>query len=125
MKYTINIMPKSYMRYDTAGDWQIDADGNITVTIMDTGIDDYNFLLILHELVESYLCRESGITTEVVDQYDLSSTTVDPGDATDCPYHEQHTAAVVIEKILSWILRVNWQDYEETLLQGDDEVVDY
>jgi hypothetical protein len=114
------------MRYDTAGDWRFDGqDRNITVTVMDTGVDDYNFLLIVHELIEAYLCYAEGISTEAVDTYDMNSNSDDPGDAPDCFYHSQHSFAVGVERLLASTLGVDWADYDQVLMQGDDEAVDY
>lgn len=81
------------------------------------------FLLLVHELIESYLCKDSQITEAEIDRFDLNfeknrdcdRPDLKPGDSVDAPYYKQHQFAVKIEKILATFLRVDWGEYDRKI----------
>lgn len=119
MKITIEVIPHKEQRYDTAGDWQFDGEGNLTIRVSDTDNDRMNYLLIRHELDEAMLCRMHGITTEDVDKYDKDHPTTAGNDCfsdnLDSPYHKQHCDALAAEWVLARLLGVNWKEYTERI----------
>lgn len=108
-------------RYDTVGDYQTDTSGKKEILVSKMADDRYEFLIALHELVESRLCKERGITDEAIDVFDLEyeknrsadDTTSEPGDHPDAPYHKEHVFATKIEKMLAAELGVDWGVYSK------------
>ena len=69
-KFLIQTIPHKLQRYQTVGDWEPGNPAKITVSEM--GNDDYEFLVMVHELIEFYLCQKHGITSEMVDKFDFA-----------------------------------------------------
>jgi len=120
MKFVLEVIDKSEMRYPTVGDWQEvetpDGTPFVRVQVADTGNSDYNFLVAVHELVEYYLCKRFGIREEEVSFFDETHPDSDePGDENDAPYRAPHCLATGVERILAAALNVPWKDYDETL----------
>lgn len=122
MKILIETIPHSAQRYPTVGDWYVDYLSD-TLHIKVSRMEDrrHIYLIAIHELTEAFLCMHRGITSEQIDQWDLTLTAegnFDPGDHPDAPYHQEHTFATAIERILASALEVRWNlysDYVEAL----------
>ncbi len=102
-------------RYDTLGDW-FERDGflQIRASILDN--PDYEFLILLHELVEAWLCRKRGISEADVDRFDVNYVgDGEPGDDVTAPYHDEHRFATLIEKLMAAELGIDWLVYERDL----------
>jgi hypothetical protein len=77
------------------------------------GNEEYEFLVVIHELVECMLCKFRGINESAVDQWDKSFTGIgEPGDDPLAPYHREHTFATSIEKLVAQEIGVDWDTYE-------------
>lgn len=117
-KITIKIIDHQYQRYDTAGDWWIGEDGAWHIVVSDLIDPRFNFLIVIHELVELALCQEHGISQEIVDAFDIGYSGLfrdDPGDDPYAPYHQEHVVASAIETIMAVHLGINWSLYEATI----------
>ena len=121
MKITIDTISHNNQRYNTVGDWLYDEKG-ISVLVSETNNNDYNFLVALHELIEAYLCKKRGIKEEVVTEFDIEyekrcrpEDKNGPGDAWNAPYGNEHKFAGLIEMMMAYELRVDWEKYEESL----------
>ena len=68
-KFLLQTIPHKLQRYDTVGDWIPGSPAKITVSQM--GNDDYEFLVMVHELVEFYLCQKRGIGDKEVSAFDI------------------------------------------------------
>jgi hypothetical protein len=80
------------------------------------GNPSYEFLVIIHELVEYVLCWCVGIKPETVDKFDMEfKGNGEPGDSPNAPYHKQHCIATGVERILAAFLGVSWRDYERKI----------
>jgi len=78
----------------------------------DMGERKYNFLTLLHALIESYMCFEHGISDDQVSGYDMEHTHCDdPGSHQDAPYHAEHQLATDVEAMVSVALGVDWTKY--------------
>ena len=112
----ISTVQHNLQRYNTVGDWCFDF-GELHITVSDLkGIQDYENLVALHELIEALLCQARGITGEVVDQWDLAHLDPpDPGSIPQCPYFREHMFATMVERAMAAELDVDWDEYEETL----------
>ena len=123
MKYGAHLqtIPHQDQRYETAGDWGYGPTGILTVSVSDTGTEDYNFLLALHELVEAYLCKRANISVDAVEGFDIpflmnpSTSHLEPGDSPESPYHRQHTQAEIVERVMCEILDRDWASYSESI----------
>jgi len=122
MNFTVRDIPHASQRYPTVGDW-IASRGHLRhVLVSNTGHDDYNFLVALHEQIEAWLCLKRGITQECVDAFDQAfeaarpdGNTDEPGDAPDAPYRREHRFAESIERLVAHELGVDWAAYEAAL----------
>ena len=114
----INVIPQSKQRYPTVGDWVIDQLGDINIKISDMGNPDMEFMVAIHEAVETWLCRKRGISEESVSAFDTSEYGLkleDPGSDPNAPYHREHMVSLIIERIIAHELGVNWDEYEKKL----------
>ena len=115
----IKVIPHKDQRYLTCGDWQRPYPDALTITVSDTGNDRSNMLVAIHELVEAVLCMAQGISPEMVDDWDthgLGSQLNDPGDHPGAPYHWQHRAADIVERIVCKEFGMSWL-LHETLIE--------
>jgi hypothetical protein len=116
MNTQITVIDHNKQRYNTVGDWYFDhTDKTMVIKISDTGSDKYNFLIALHELIEATLCDWAGISSEIVDMWDLNYGDGEPGQGRECPYYIQHFVATCIETTLAIMLGINWAEYEECI----------
>ncbi len=99
----INCVPQRMQRYNTQGDWfSLHGVLHIAVSRMD---EDEEFLTMIHELVEWFLCQKAGIPAGAVDDWDLKHQDEDdPGSNPQCVYHKQHMAALRVERLLERVL---------------------
>lgn len=130
MKITIEVIPHLKQRYNTCGDWQFDKNGNLTIRVSEMPITGYkgSMLIAVHELVEALLCQDRGITTEMVDEFDLKfDPTADwePGDDPTCPCYKEHCLATGVERILASELDVPWLRYDSEIISMTDEYEDF
>lgn len=116
MSIDISIRTAETLRYATAGDWVLDEEGGIALVIKTQPDPRYEILIAVHELIEAVLCEHRGITTKMVDDFDMSNPTFDePGEHPDCPYRKEHKTAEIIERILAQALDVDFNDYIEAI----------
>ena len=122
------------MRYDTVSDWvftQADDGVHLNITIVDTGRDYTNYLLQTHEVVEAILCRMAGITGEEVDSFDRmfeaereeGDFISEPGDDPRAPYHNQHTLAELVERMIAMYFSMSWGTYMDIIEMVFKDVV--
>lgn len=114
---TDNIKDHFYRSIDDWDDPSETIDGLVFSTqTADMGNMDYNFLVLMHALVEQYLCYRKGITDEQVTGFDMAHPEMDdPGNSEDAPYHKEHMVANDVESMLSVALGVKWIDYETAI----------
>lgn len=122
MNIFIKTIPHKNQRYSTCGDWFYDKDGTLFIFVSELNDWRYNFLVAVHELIEVFLCRHSGVTQKQVDRFDIqyeknrkAGDDSEPGDSPKSPYRTQHLAASGIEKVLASMMGVCWADYENAI----------
>ncbi len=113
----VKVLPHKQQRYETVGDYLYINHKLLNVRISELEPDE-EFLIMIHELIEWYLNEREGITIGEVDKFDKAfekkrkkGNTDEPGDCPQAPYHENHKYATIIEKILAWRLKVDWDEY--------------
>ena len=118
-KITIEFIPHSEQRLPgcIGGDWYFDPGGNLVVKVSDMNDWRYNFLVARHEMDEAILCKNAGITTEMVDADELNAKpTDDPDSFSGYPnscYQNQHNDALAAEWVMSRLLGVIWEEYSK------------
>jgi hypothetical protein len=121
MKINIETIPMSEMRYETAGDYWIDKDDTIQFRVAEMGFL-YEFLVIIHEMIEFFICKALCINLKSIDKFDikfekdrakgLHTETEEPGDAVNAPYRDPHCLATAAERMLCAYLKIPWQKYD-------------
>lgn len=107
MNIHIDFIPHKAQRYDTVGDWFYEPHGNLYIMISN---DHPEYLdpklqeaVALHELTEALLCGHAGVTQGDVDSFDFEWEQLnkpgEPGESPDAPYHDQHMAADIVERV--------------------------
>jgi hypothetical protein len=125
-KIVIEVIPHGEQRYPTCGDWFILKDRDVSgmlnkesleIRVSDTGSDKSNMLVAVHELVEALLCLAHGITPQDVDHWDMNvkHDSDEPGDDPNAPYHYQHRAADIVERMMALEFGVSWVLHEENI----------
>lgn len=120
MKILLETIKHSEQRYKTVGDWFQREDGTVVIRSSKLSDPRLEFLILIHELVEWFLCLDAGISQQVVDEFDKEhedeQDEVELGDLSDAPYRTQHCFATGIERLLAAELDVDWDSYEEELI---------
>lgn len=116
-KIVIETIDNKDQRYPTIGDYYTDSDGVLQVHVSKMN-DKYEFLVVIHELIEQFLTEQRGIRNKDIDKFDMEfekNRTVDsldePGDDKKAPYHKEHQFASLIERLLCSELGVDWDAY--------------
>ncbi len=114
-------IPHGQQRYPTVGDYWFEKDG-WEFRVSDMGNEDYEFLVLIHELVEQRLAAKHNIPEPSIAAYDKvyeasrdERSLAEPGDNKDAPYYAEHQAATGIERIVAVLLGVDWNDYNNTV----------
>lgn len=124
LKISITTIPHDQQRYNTTGDYYKTAKGEQIITISDLGNWKYELLIALHEIVESALCHDRGITDKSIDNFDMayeearksSDKSSEPGNQPEAPYHTEHQFATKIERMVAEELEVDWNDYSQACI---------
>lgn len=112
-------------RYRSIDDWwdphEWTEELRFKTVVADMGNPDYNFLVLLHAMVEQYLCYRHGVTDKEVTKFDtgIGKDLDEPGADTRAPYYAEHEIATEVEVIVSAALNVDWVEYEKT----EDKVI--
>jgi len=115
------VIPHKEQRYNTVGDY-MEQEGNIQIKVSDLGNSDMNFLLTIHEAIESYLCKKRGISFAAIDEFDKNyKGSGEPGNAPGSPYDQEHLFAEIVERWVAMELGVDWQEYENKIKKVSEE----
>lgn len=123
LRTTVEVIPHRAQRYETVGDYLTDAYGCTHFKISRLGDTDYEFLVSIHEQIESYLANKHGISEQDIDAFDMEyerqrepGDQSEPGDDPRCPVYREHQFATQIEKLLAAELGVDWDDYDAVVV---------
>jgi len=107
--YTV---PPAAMRYADVGDWHYSHKG-LEIRVPHGLSDEETLLVMVHELVESFLVRRDGVHEAAVNAFDQAHADADEAGALSAaPYHHEHAAATKVEKKLAAVLGVRWATYD-------------
>lgn len=125
MNITLRTAPLSEIRNKQCGDWQINEDGSMEILAAEMPNIHHSFLILLHELVEAYLCNDRGITDEAVTAFDAQferereegkhGLEEENGDDERAPYRREHFSASNFERLMAAELVVVWAKYEKEI----------
>lgn len=119
LKINIETVPQSQQRYATLGDYWLDDSGMHQIRISEMADERYEFLVMMHELAEYFLCQHRGILEPDIMAFDIAFEAMnadpmaEPGNHPQAPYHVEHRFAEdMIERPLAEALGVDWSEYE-------------
>lgn len=117
----VKIIPHNEHRYPTVGDWWF-KNGVLYVRCSRLSNWRYEACIIVHELVEWFICMHDGVKEKDVDAFDIAfekarkpGNNDEPGDDNKAPYRKQHCIATGVERILAALLGVSWNDYADEI----------
>lgn len=120
MNVEIKTIPHKEQRYDTCGDYW--KDGKINRFRVSKMNDDYEFLVVIHELIEAHLAKKRGIKWKDIDNFDKKFEAArkpdnvdEPGNDAAAPYKKEHRFAENIERQVALELGVDWFEYEKVV----------
>lgn len=116
MRIVIESIPHAEHRYPTVGDWSYAENGDLTILVSEMRDRRHMLLVAIHELIECELCLNDGVTTEMVDDFDMGNPQLEePGEDAGAPYHRQHMIAYGHEMLLAQSLGVDWTAYSDAI----------
>ncbi len=125
MNIQIKTIPHKDQAYPTCGDWRFNENEDLNIFVSDMKNWKYEALVAVHELIEVILCKDRGITTEEVDEFDKMFEKEredgkwldgeEPGNDPRAPYKREHEFATLIEQQLAAKLNVDWPHYDKTV----------
>jgi hypothetical protein len=108
-RYKLEVLPWKKMRYLTTGDYY-KTKREWKIVAADTGNSDYNFLILIHELIELYLTQKRGIAEPKIKKFDewferqktkgRFKNILSPGRHPKAPYKREHMFAAKIEDLI-------------------------
>lgn len=140
MKIIIETIDPKLQRYNTVGDWQWKDSGTTLHVKVSRMIDDApndlpfrtcdaEAIIGIHEAIEALLCRRSGVSEKMVDDFDMDprrikeveEMEIEHGDHPKAPYRNEHCIATGVERILIAYLGISWYEYEKRLIEMGEE----
>jgi hypothetical protein len=122
MRLRAETIDHNSQRYDTCGDYE-DVEGVIEFRVSKMARPEYEWFVLIHEIVEKFLCDMQGVKNKDIDQFDIEferkrkkGNVDEPGDALGCPYGRQHTIATAVERMLCGYLGIPWGVYDKEVL---------
>ncbi len=126
MNASIRTIPHREQRYETVGDFWTDRDGVRQFRVSAMGNPDFEFLIALHELVESHLCQKRGIPDGAIDAFDKTfeirrmlgqvEKDAEPGNDPTAPYWREHQFATAVEMSTAKEMGVDWEAYNRAVM---------
>lgn len=136
--YVLKTIPHRKHRYTTCGDYWVDSKGINQIRTSDMGDWRYEFLVLIHEMIEWALVRHAGIKEEDITAFDIEfeknkpeDSLEEPGDDPKAPYLVQHCIATSVERMMCALLGCSWKAYEDAVNslpygeEAGDEKEDY
>ena len=125
MKIAVEIKPLAEMRYPTVGDYYYENEV-LKIDIAETGNPFYNYMVLIHELIELSLLEKRGVPFQEIDAFDLlfekerednyHDLDEEPGFDPRAPYVREHTLATAVEMLMCAHAGEHWNVYSETII---------
>lgn len=114
------VIPHKKMRYDTCGDYFF-SEGKLKFRVSKTN-GDYEFLILIHEMIEWHLTQKKGISIKEIDKFDKAfekkrqkGNLDEPGNDPNAPYHHEHQFATFMEKWIADYMNIEWDEYSKVI----------
>lgn len=122
--YELIVQSPKKMRYCTVGDYYKTKNSRRVISA-DLKDPDYNFMILAHELIESYLTSRRGISEPKIKKFDewfqrekakgrFPKFKWGAAHALS-PYRREHLFALKVEKLLAKELGKNWKKYDRAV----------
>jgi hypothetical protein len=130
LKINIRTKPIWRTRFKDIGDYYwivspVPEENILKIVVAEMENPDYEFLVVLHELIESYLLIKRGVNFKEIEEWENKfeqekkegkrPKKAVAGEQKDCPYRKEHAFATKIEKMVAKYLKVNWGQYDKYL----------
>ncbi len=125
----LKIIPLSKMPFTTLGHWFLDDNSILQIRIVKMSDWRYEAAILIHELIEYWICFHKGITTKVCDEFDTLfeeeykqgrwTKDIEAGFDKRCPYRTSHKWGARLERLTIWLLKASWKKY----LKDCDKVI--
>lgn len=128
IKVMVFVIRSEFQEYRTAGNYKELCDGTIVYLITKQVNKDYEFLILIHEMVEFHLCKMRGIKEKDIDKYDKYweirkenglAIAEEPGNEKDCIYAKEHRFSENIERQLAHEMSKVWKEYDDKIIPRD------
>lgn len=119
-KINIRFIDGGEQRYPTCGDyWETEDSYEFRITKQIS--DDRSILILLHEMIEYFLCTKRGISESDITKFDLDwengpKLEEEPGNSPLAPYYNEHRFSENIERQVALAADIDWFDYENNLV---------
>lgn len=127
MQITLKTIPSKEKRYETVGDWWGSFE-DAQIRVCNLKNRDSEFLVLVHEMIEWYLCERKNISDYCVRAHDemfeeerargLHDEYAEPGDDPRSPYFKEHHFAETVERLLALEMGVDWRTHNELTPEG-------
>jgi len=124
IRYLLEVISPRKQRYETHGDWIPGEPARIVSSRFEN--ENYEFLLLFHELIEYELCRKRKITDKEIMKFDkkfererkkgLHPANAEPGNNRKAPYMYEHRFALKLERMMAKQLGVDWKEYSRKVM---------
>lgn len=126
MPIYIKSVPHGVCRNDGVGDYWYDNEETHEIRVSNMDNEDAEFLVAVHELIESYLCRKRGVSEASITDFDAKFENMriensdivgkqEPGSMMTAPYHREHVFAEKIERLVAEEIGLSWEEYENLM----------
>lgn len=116
----IKSIPHNRQHYKTVGNYWRDKNGTLQFRVSQFGDEYEQFAVILHELIEAFLCQKRGIKWKKIDKFDKKyeknrkeGDLSEPGNDPKAPYYREHRFAENLERQLIHELGIDWFKYND------------
>ena len=127
MNITVKTVPHEQQPFQNVGDWRFDENGDLAMIVSDMGNWKYEALVAVHELIEVIMCKDRGVSTEVVDGFcqlfederaaGLHTVEEEGGFDYRSPNRNEHIFATGVEMALAGQICVDWNEYSKTVME--------
>jgi hypothetical protein len=117
--YDVRLVPHERQRYETCGDYYDEGLlTNVRVSVL--GDARMEFCVMIHELIEEFLCKQRGIAEPDIKAFDEEferrrqpGELSEPGFDFASPYFREHAFATQIEMQIAEEIGLDWAEYTE------------
>ena len=122
---SIKAIPHKSQRYEPVGDYF--KKRGVWLFRISRMKPDYVFLVIVHEIIEWWLCQRAGIKNSDIDKFDFMfederkagkhTEEEEAGNDMRAPYFSQHAFATTIEEECCKKMGIDWDEYSTAIMK--------